>query len=74
MQIKFLMEEHDKLFKVRPVLDRVVQYCKMELRPQRDLSFNEAMVKFKGRLGMKQYMPTKPVKRGIIVWVLRRSV
>ena len=65
---------HDKLFKVRPVLDRVVQYCKMELRPQSDLSFNEAMVKFKGRLGMKQYMPTKPVKRGIIVWVLRRSV
>lgn len=60
---------HDKLFKCRPVLDRVVQCCKMELRPQKDLSVDEAMVKFKGRLGLKQYMPMKPVKRGIKVWV-----
>ena len=27
------------------------------------------MIKFKGRLGMKQYMLMKPVKRGIKVWV-----
>lgn len=27
---------HDKLFKVHPVLDRVVQHCKMEPRPQKD--------------------------------------
>ena len=27
------------------------------------------MVKYKGRLGFKQYMPMKPVKRGIKVWV-----
>ena len=60
---------HDKLFKVRPVLDRVVECCKMELRPEKDLSVNEAIIKFKGRLGMKQYMPMKPVKRGIKVWV-----
>lgn len=60
---------HDKLFKVRPVLDRVVQCCRMELQPQKDLSVDEAMIKFKGWLGMKQYMPIKPVKWGIKVWV-----
>ena len=27
------------------------------------------MVKYKGRLGFKQYMPMKPVKRGVKVWV-----
>ena len=27
---------HDKLFKVRPVLDRVVECCKMELRPDKN--------------------------------------
>ena len=26
------------------------------------------MIPFKGRLGMKQYMPQKPTKRGIKVW------
>ena len=60
---------HDKLFKVRPVLDCVVENCKEKLRPGRNLSVDEAMVKFKGRLGMKQYLPMKPVKRGIKVWV-----
>ena len=54
---------HDKLFKVRPVLDRVVECCQTELRPGKNLSVDEAMVKFKGRLGKKQYMPMKPVKR-----------
>ena len=60
---------HDKLFKVHPVLDHVVQGCKMEPRPQKDLSVDEVMVKFKGQLGMKQYMPMKPVKCGIKLWV-----
>ena len=38
---------HDKLFKVRLVLDRVVQCCQMELRPGKDLSVDEGMIKFK---------------------------
>lgn len=63
----------DKLFKVRPVLDRVVECCKMELRPDKNLSVDEAMVKFKGRLGMKQYMPMKPVKQGLKVWEIAEA-
>lgn len=41
---------HDKLFKVCPVLDHVVQCCKTELRPQKDLSVDEVMIKVKGWL------------------------
>ena len=59
---------YDKLFKVRPVINRVVQCCQMELMPERDLTVDEAMVKHNGRLSMKQFMPMKPVKRGIKVW------
>lgn len=55
---------HDKLFKVRPVLGRVIQCCQTEIRPEKDLSVDEAM---------KQYMPMKPVKRGIKVWVCAES-
>ena len=60
---------YDKLFKVQPVLDRIIQYCKMELRLQRDLSVDQAMITFHRQLGMKQYVPIKPVKHGIKVWV-----
>lgn len=28
------------------------------------------MIKFKGRCGLKQYMPKKPIKRGFKVWAL----
>ena len=59
---------YDKLFKVRPVINRRVQCCQMELMPERDLTVDEAMVKHNGRLSMKQFMPMKPVKRGIKVW------
>ena len=40
----------------------------MELMPESDLTVDEAMVKHNGRLSMKQFMPMKPVKRGIKVW------
>lgn len=59
---------HDKLFKVRPLLDSVVSSIRSEYRPKKNVSIDEAMIPFKGRLGMKQYMPLKPVKRGIKVW------
>ena len=36
-----------------------------EYRPSKFASINEAMVKYKRRLGFKQYRPMKPVKRGI---------
>ena len=32
-------------------------------------SIDESMTRFKGRSSMKQYMPMKPVKRGIKIWM-----
>ena len=38
--------------------------------PGKNVSVDEAMIPFKGRSSLKQYMPQKPVKRGIKVWAL----
>lgn len=35
-----------------------------------NMSVDEAMIPFKGQSSLKQYMPKKPVKRGIKVWVI----
>ena len=59
---------HDKLFKVRPFLEAVVKACREEYRPRQNLAVDEAMVAFKGQLSMKQYVPLKPIKRGIKIW------
>jgi hypothetical protein len=31
-------------------------------------SIDESMVKFKGRSSLKQYLPLKPIKRGVKIW------
>ncbi|XP_049861994.1 piggyBac transposable element-derived protein 4-like [Schistocerca gregaria] len=37
-------------------------------------SIDRSMVKFKGRLALKQYLPMKPVKHGINIWMRSDSV
>ncbi|XP_060562864.1 piggyBac transposable element-derived protein 4-like [Ruditapes philippinarum] len=60
----------DKLFKVRPVLDSLSDTFRRYFTLHREVSIDEAMVAFAGRLSYRQYMPAKPVKRGIKVWML----
>ena len=60
---------YDRLWKVRPILDEIEQQCLTNYKPHRDQAIDEAMIKFKGRSSMKQYMPKKPTKRGFKVWV-----
>ena len=60
---------HDKLFKVRLLSDSISRSFRDKYLPSKFVSIDEAMVKYKERLGFKQYLPLKPVKRGIKVWV-----
>ena len=46
---------HDKLHKIRPVLDVIASKCLQLYQPHQANSINEAMVGFKGRSGIKQY-------------------
>ena len=61
--------EYDRLCRVRPVIDIILEACKSNYRPHQYQSIDEAMIAFKGRSSMKQYMPKKPTKRGFKVWV-----
>ena len=38
-----------------------------------DMTIDESMVKFKGRLQFRQYMPAKPTKWGLKIWTLAES-
>jgi len=64
---------NDKLHKVRFLLDHCRTF-QAEYVPHKQITVDEAMIPFKGRLGMKQYMKDKPVKFGIKVWVLADAV
>ena len=58
----------DRMHKVRPLMDLVNTNTKNAYHPHREISIDEAMVGFKGRNRMKQYMPMKPTKRGFKMW------
>ena len=61
--------DYDKLGKVRPIITKLSEQFGAVYEPGRDISIDEAMVPYKGRSSLKQYMPKKPVKRGIKVWM-----
>ena len=59
-------ENHDPLFKVRPLLDYIRNKCR-EVQPEKRQCVDEQMTKFKGRSVLRRYMPRKPIKWGIKV-------
>ena len=60
----------DRLRKIRPLFDALVQNFQKYYRPYTHLTLDEDMCKFKGRNLMKQYMRAKIVKWGYRVWKL----
>lgn len=58
----------DRMRKVRSLIDIVNTNTQHEYCPHREISIDEAIVGFKGRNSMKQYMPMKPTKRGFKMW------
>lgn len=60
---------YDKLYKLRPMLDKLGETYKNCWKPGKYQSVDESMIKFKGRSSMKQYMPQKPIKRGFKAWI-----
>ena len=59
---------YDRLHKIRPMINRLRHTWRTCYNPPWEQSIDEAMVGFKDRNAMKQYMLMKPTKRGFKVW------
>ena len=66
--------EYDKLGKIKPIIEKLSERFHSVYTPQMNVAIDEAMIPFKGRSTLKQYMPLKPVRRGIKVWALADSL
>ena len=60
---------HDPLYKVRPIIDILSERFESLYNPNRELSIDESMIGTKCRVPFLQYIPKKPTKWGIKVWV-----
>ena len=61
---------YDKLYKIRSFSDLLAQKQQSLFNIRPEVTVDEAMVPFKGRIGFKQYMKDKPTKWGIMVWTV----
>ena len=60
---------YDKLGKVQPLINHFQEKFSSLYNLNCEIAIDEAMIKFQGRSSLKQYMPMKPIKGGIKVWV-----
>ena len=63
----------DRLYKCRPALTAVLRNVQRCYSPTKNISIDEGMIAFKGRLSFRQYLPAKPTKYGIKVWMAADS-
>ncbi|XP_067910284.1 piggyBac transposable element-derived protein 4-like [Heterodontus francisci] len=61
---------HDPMYKVRSLIEVIRSRFGQFYGPSCELSVDEGMVAYKGRLYFKQYSPAKPTKWGLKVWML----
>lgn len=59
----------DRLWKVRDIYKAIRNRC-VELPLETNLCVDEQIIPFKGQINIKQYLPNKPKKWGIKLWIL----
>ncbi|XP_023312625.1 piggyBac transposable element-derived protein 3-like [Anoplophora glabripennis] len=64
------MDQGDKLWKIRPFVKKIKEKCRKYFVPEKDLAFDESMVKYYGKHSCKQFLRAKPILFGYKVWCL----
>lgn len=67
------LDENDKLFKIRPLLETLKARLHEVYTPNKTLVVDEILELFKGRLGWKQFIPSKRERFGMKVYVAADS-
>ncbi|XP_068090030.1 piggyBac transposable element-derived protein 4-like [Hyperolius riggenbachi] len=65
--------DRDRLFKIRPLIDHLNQKFGELYIPNQKIAIDESLVPFHGRLGIKQYIPSKRSRYGVKLYKLCES-
>ncbi len=66
--------DYDKLWKIRPFVQKLQETCQEMYSPHRQIAVEESMIGTMCCLSFIQYLPKKPQKWGVKVWVCSDSV
>ena len=63
----------NKLYKIQPLLDLIIPRFRAVYKPERQLAVDETLIKFKGKIHFRQFIPIKPGRFGIKAFTLAES-
>ena len=63
-------ESRDRLYKIQPLVDKIIHNCRKIYTPGERVVVDESMVGFRGRILFRQYNPQKSNKYGIKIYKL----
>lgn len=61
---------NDKAWKIRPMMELLKRRCIENFVPEKQLAYDESMVKYFGRHSCKQFIRGKPIRFGYKIWSL----
>lgn len=61
---------HDKMWKLRPLMMKLIANFVKNFRPEQHLSYDESMVAYYGPHSCKQFLREKPTRYGYKVWCI----
>ncbi|XP_056397301.1 piggyBac transposable element-derived protein 4-like [Hyla sarda] len=64
---------YDRLYKICPLIDHLNAVFQAAYVPGREISIDESLVHFKGRLQFRQYLPSKRARYGVKMYKLCES-
>lgn len=67
------LAERDRLAPFRDIWNLFVQSCRNSYRPSENVTIDEQLVGFRGRCPFRVYMPKKPNRYGIKIWICADS-
>ena len=70
---KSLDENYEKIAKIKPIYQYLFERFRTLYIPERDISIDESLLLWKGRLSWKQYIPNKRARFGLKSFVLCES-
>ena len=65
--------DFNKLYKIQPLLDLIIPRFRAVYSPERQLAVDETLIKFKGKVHFRQFIPIKPGRFGIKAFTLAGS-
>ena len=63
----------NKLYKIQLLLDLIIPKLRAVYKPERQLAVDEILIKFKGKIRFRQFIPIKPGRLGMKAFTLAES-